>query len=59
MKDVNDYMKSILNKVGVDTLDDLIKSEEFIEYCKKFDGDMMDDFKDKVESYIIYKMKFK
>ena len=53
-----DYMENLLvSTTGVHTLDDLIKLEEFIEYCKRFDTDMMVDFKDKVESYIGSKMK--
>jgi hypothetical protein len=52
-----DYMKSVLNIVGVDTLEELIVNPDFIEYCKRFDDPMMTNFKDKVESYIGSVMK--
>ena len=56
---MNDYMKRVLEVTGVETLEELIKSEEFIEYCKKFNENMMEHFRDKVESYIIFKIKQK
>lgn len=54
---MSDYIKSVLNVTGVSTLEELIKSEDFIEYCKRFDDDLMDNFREKVESYIIYRTK--
>lgn len=50
-------MSHILKNTGVGTLDDLIKDENFIEYCKRFDDDMMTNFREKVESYIIFNLK--
>lgn len=50
-------MKEVLRPTGVNTLPELIKDENFIEYCKRFDDDMMDNFRDKVESYIGHKIK--
>ena len=55
---MGDYMKEVLRPTGVSTLEELIKDEKFIEYCKRFDGDdIMNNFRDKVESYIGYKIK--
>ncbi len=50
-------MTSLLNTVGVNTLEELIKNEGFIRYCERFEDLMMENFRDKVESYLIYKMK--
>lgn len=54
---MSDYMSHILKNTGVGTLDDLIKDENFIEYCKRFDDDIMTNFREKVESYIIFNLK--
>lgn len=54
---MSDYMKSGLKPTGVETLEDLIKLDDFITYCSQFNTPMMTDFRDKVESYVYHRIK--
>ena len=56
---MSNYIKSLLKvtETGAENPEELLAHPDFIEYCKRFDGPIEENFREKFESFIVYKMK--